>query len=614
MLACESYVTYSKNYGSDSRVTNIVNKVSFWSIPVSNPDGYQYTHTTERLWRKNLRDNNNDGFIDNNDGVDLNRNWASHWGLDNEGSSDSPSSNTYRGPSPISEPANRAVANFMWNRDFKYMISYHSYGNLILYPVGWQLTTPSIDDAIFVAQSGVIGNASVFDSLQSEHYRPSVSADLYTTNGEFTDWAYEDLGVPSYTVELTKGDDGAGNSYGFEFPDDAAMLNTLFEDNLDFALAVIESARNPAKPTAPTGMEARNMYHEPIKRSYGNAQRIIVTARNRKKGMRLYYSVNGDTNRARFRRVHGKDFNTQSGVHYDRFQAIIEDQRPGDEVSYWIVRKGEKLGPYNYTVQGVDEPRVLVIAAEDYSSGRNNNPAYVDTTQPNYLHFYTEALTAADISYNVYDIDAEKAVPSIYGTLCNHDAVIWYTGNDFASRALPNFEGHTQTILAIRDYLNFCDGKVLVTGQGLSYLSTIFNVNQDDFFQYTLGSFITLRGGGQDDAGEAFGLAGAAGDPIFDGVQLSLKGGTGANNQVQAASFLLTRYFLPDFEFDIAAKYDRPGNPFGPTSGQYYLYSQQADVSYKRLGGTYMLPARWQSGNEFTNVLRHRDRLGITPR
>ncbi len=579
------------NYGSDDRVTNIVDNISFWSIPVQNPDGYQYTHTTERLWRKNLRDNNGDGSIDNNDGVDLNRNWGSHWGLDNEGSSENPSSATYRGPRPFSEPANIVLRDFILAHDFKYTISYHTYSNLILYPVGWQLTTPSIDDALFVAQSGVIGNATIFDRLVNDYYRPSVSADLYTTNGEFSDWAYEEAGVPAYTVELTLGDDGAGSAYGFVFPDDADMLNTVFEDNLEFALAVIESADTPANPVSPLGYEAQNIYHVPVDRSYGEDQRIIVTARTKKKGMRLYYTINGDTDKVKFQRSYGKDFNSKSGVHYDRFEAIIEDQKPGDEVSYWIVRKGEQLGPYNYQVGGGHEAEVLLLAAEDYSTGLNNAPAYLDNTQPNYLHFYTDALDAAEISYNVYDMDAELAVPSIYGTLCNHEAVIWYTGNDFASRAIPNFEGHTQTILAIRDYLNFCDGKVLVTGQGLSYLSTVFGVTPDDFFQYSLGSFTTLASAGQDDSGVAFDLVGIPGDPVFDGVQLSLQGGTGADNQVQAASFLLTSYFLPNFDFEIAAKYDRPGNPFGPTSGQYYVYSQQSDVAYKRMGGTYSLPA-----------------------
>ena len=63
-----------------------------WFLPVANPDGYDYTFTEgNRLWRKNLRDNNGDGQITVGDGVDLNRNFAEKWGYDNEGSADLPS-------------------------------------------------------------------------------------------------------------------------------------------------------------------------------------------------------------------------------------------------------------------------------------------------------------------------------------------------------------------------------------------------------------------------------------------------------------------------------------------------------------------------------------------
>ena len=75
----------------------------------ANPDGYQYTFDHERLWRKNLRDNNGDGQITVGDGVDPNRNFAEHWGYDNEGSSpdrggrDLPRSQRRR-PSPRPRP------------------------------------------------------------------------------------------------------------------------------------------------------------------------------------------------------------------------------------------------------------------------------------------------------------------------------------------------------------------------------------------------------------------------------------------------------------------------------------------------------------------------------
>ena len=79
--------TSSTTTASNAEVTNLVNTRELWFVLVANPDGYQYTFDAERLWRKNLRDNDGDGQITVGDGVDLNRNYAEHWNYDNEGSS-----------------------------------------------------------------------------------------------------------------------------------------------------------------------------------------------------------------------------------------------------------------------------------------------------------------------------------------------------------------------------------------------------------------------------------------------------------------------------------------------------------------------------------------------
>ena len=88
-------------------MTNLVNTRELWFMPVANPDGYQYTFDTERLWRKNLHDNDGDGAITNADGVDLNRNYDINWGHDDEGSSSQVSSETYRGRRRPRSPRSR---------------------------------------------------------------------------------------------------------------------------------------------------------------------------------------------------------------------------------------------------------------------------------------------------------------------------------------------------------------------------------------------------------------------------------------------------------------------------------------------------------------------------
>ena len=86
-------------------------RTELWFVPIVNPDGYDYTFTAPatRLWRKNLRDNNGDGTITDGDGVDTNRNWPDKWNYDLEGASDDPTSETFHGSGPASEPEVKAL-------------------------------------------------------------------------------------------------------------------------------------------------------------------------------------------------------------------------------------------------------------------------------------------------------------------------------------------------------------------------------------------------------------------------------------------------------------------------------------------------------------------------
>ena len=97
-------------------------------LPVANPDGYDYTFTPDnRLWRKNLRDNNNDGKITPDpDGVDPNRNFPTNWNYDNEGSSSEFASETYRGPGPGSEAETKAFQKLLDRVGFEMNVNYHT--------------------------------------------------------------------------------------------------------------------------------------------------------------------------------------------------------------------------------------------------------------------------------------------------------------------------------------------------------------------------------------------------------------------------------------------------------------------------------------------------------
>ncbi|MEQ2264036.1 Multifunctional pyrimidine synthesis protein CAD, partial [Xenotaenia resolanae] len=63
-------------YGQDPALTAILNKMDIFLEIVVNPDGYQYTHTNDRMWRKNRKPNPSSKCV----GVDLNRNWNARFG------------------------------------------------------------------------------------------------------------------------------------------------------------------------------------------------------------------------------------------------------------------------------------------------------------------------------------------------------------------------------------------------------------------------------------------------------------------------------------------------------------------------------------------------------
>src|SRR5829696_4607197 len=117
-----------KYRAGDGSVRKLLRETELWFVLVANPDGYQYTFEGDRLWRKNLRDNNNDGQITVGDGVDPNRNFDEHWGYDDEGSSNEQFSETYRGPGPASEPETQAMQSLIDRIKPKFQSNLHSYG------------------------------------------------------------------------------------------------------------------------------------------------------------------------------------------------------------------------------------------------------------------------------------------------------------------------------------------------------------------------------------------------------------------------------------------------------------------------------------------------------
>jgi len=205
-------------YGSNAAVKTLLDTTIFQFAPLVNPDGYAYTWTgsANRLWRKNRRANTGGTY-----GVDLNRNWNDHWG--GQGSSHTPSSDTYCGTAAFSEPESTAVSKFVLaNGPFAGAIDYHSYSQLILRPYGWTNALPPND-----ARAKTVGDTirARILAVNNVAYTSQPSWQLYYTTGSAQDWYYGQANVPlSYTIELR--DTG---TYGFQLP--AAQIKPTGAEN-----------------------------------------------------------------------------------------------------------------------------------------------------------------------------------------------------------------------------------------------------------------------------------------------------------------------------------------------------------------------------------------------
>jgi hypothetical protein len=198
------------SYGVDPFATYLLDHRVIYVVPVVNPDGYRRNQATWDgsgsfgFWRKNLRDNDGSGTVTSGDGVDLNRNFAYQWGLNNVGSSGTPSSETYRGPGPVSEPESQAQRNIVTTLGPKTGISFHTYSDLLLHP--WGFTATAAPDSVKFYE----WNDEM--SIGSGYHAGAAPRVLYEVNGEFNDWCYGDtLSKPraySWTPEAGSGNDG----------------------------------------------------------------------------------------------------------------------------------------------------------------------------------------------------------------------------------------------------------------------------------------------------------------------------------------------------------------------------------------------------------------------
>ncbi|MFE0359604.1 M14 family zinc carboxypeptidase [Streptomyces nigra] len=564
---------YLDNYKKDKRVRKIVDSTELWFVLSANPDGYDHTFkdSSTRLWRKNLRDVNGDGAISTGDGVDLNRNFAYKWGYDDEGSSPNPTSETYRGASPGSEPETKALDALQKRVGFTYGINYHSAAELLLYGVGWQVATDTPDDVMYKALAGTPDNSAI------PGYHPQVSSELYTTNGEADGHAANVNGLAMFTPEMstcqTASNIDPNDQWNasdcrsvFNFPDDEKLIQDEFAKNVPFALSVAESADRPDQPASSLGLKAADFTPAPFTTSYarGADQEVSVVVRKALRDKELKYRVNGGRTWDVALRPWkgGETFGGEDNLYFDEYRAKVLDGDQGDKVEVWFTgetRDGKKVSSSRFTYTIAERPRADVLVVAEEGAGAPQAQKYVD------------ALKAAGHKAFVWDVAAQGA-PDALGVLGHFDTVVHYTGAGVPGNA---------TQLQLRAYLNE-GGKLLEAGeQAGGNVDLGDGTLSNDFSQYYLGAYtrtsvpgatgFTGSGGLGGFSGT---LAGAPGNPLDRAGNYSV-----TSDQLPVASY-------PQFKSAGAGQFAGTVNPYGPFAGDWMAAAVHSDDAWKRLTRT----------------------------
>ncbi|XP_065357356.1 zinc carboxypeptidase-like [Calliphora vicina] len=210
---------------SDEKMKNLLENYDWIFVPVLNPDGFEYSHNVERLWRKNRRPT---GFRNASGpcyGIDLNRNFDYKWGVSGF-NFDVPCDHWYGGAKPNSEPEVIALESFVNSFDNDYIRMYlavHSFGQFVLLPYGHSITEfpPNYDQMMRIATAFADGARVKYGT----EFLSGASGLLnYVVSGTANDWAYGVKNIP-FTATIELRDRG---QYGFFLPT-SQILEVCYE-------------------------------------------------------------------------------------------------------------------------------------------------------------------------------------------------------------------------------------------------------------------------------------------------------------------------------------------------------------------------------------------------
>ncbi|KCV68023.1 hypothetical protein H696_05491 [Fonticula alba] len=197
----------------DQEILEYLSKIDWHFFPVFNPDGYDHSWTSDRLWRKNRVPNKGSVCV----GTDINRNWGKNWNTG--GSSPQPCSDAYHGTGAFSAHESRNMNNYLMalQRTGVHVLSFidqHAYSQLWMYPPGFTCSEVTPEHDLLEAVGTACADAIYQAGFQTVYKAGTICRIIYQASGGSVDHTYYNLDIPfSYAIE---GRDVG--RHGFELP------------------------------------------------------------------------------------------------------------------------------------------------------------------------------------------------------------------------------------------------------------------------------------------------------------------------------------------------------------------------------------------------------------
>jgi len=205
-------------------------------VPMSNPDGFLFSETSQRFWRKNRKVNSGSSCI----GVDLNRNWEPEWS-GRQGTSGSKCSDVYYGPSAFSEPETQAIKNLLDEAPSNIHLDVHAYAEMILAPWSYEYAAHPRRSEIDVSGRAM---QDAIESVHGNRYQYGGSEILSAASGVAPDYSTS-RGAWGFTLELSPGNGNGG------FAPPASLIQPTVEECWAGIAAAIKWSKGASPPTTP---------------------------------------------------------------------------------------------------------------------------------------------------------------------------------------------------------------------------------------------------------------------------------------------------------------------------------------------------------------------------